>query len=747
MAFSITATPPAYMVGIRAKAAHNSIFLAGSAVVLDFSAWAANGSTATATPQAFTGSWYLRSYYGTLVTSGTLTGATSINLGSSLPCGWYRLHLTQGTSDATYGTAAGAGQFSVVPANAHFPTITTAQDSGKRGQFGDDCIVRGVTGICTYRNALTDPTNSSYETSAAANRVLDASWYNSVADPVRPRPSYGMFTSGLSNPTWATAAVPVIQRLYDNSGIEYYEVRNEPNFAESGSATATEMQNFYNTVKSARTGAKAVGPAPVNISENLIQMPGPPTVSTSYWHNFGAAVAAMNPVPLDAISFHAYNSVLGDLSLGRRSFDNLVSVLTEYGLQNLPRFHSEQGYFALNSGVLTPRQQAQWTMQLILLQEQYNVPKEHFMYFTMADTSDYTYPSEMTTGDCNAFPLAAMGRTLSAEVYGKAFTAALDFGSPGNDMMLGSRYTDPNTGDQLLALQAAGSTDLAVDLTVTGASTLTTVDCFGNTGTVTVTAGKASVPTAMEPVYVRVPSGVTAVPMDMWNAAALGPNLAVTVPAVATASGTSGNVTANAARMVDGKQSSTYGANPGAAITRTHVYAPYVDDTTGFPAWAQDTWSADQSINTVIVFCAPLWGSGGSLLDFDVQWLDADGVTWHTGPTITESVSDGDQASSANVIAHVSHAQQGNSYVENYTPGRWIYLVKLSGTVTTKAIRVAIRNATYGMNPTIAAHNAMVSGARGQFGNVFTIRELQAFNAQVAAPPPTITRYLVARTS
>lgn len=716
---------------IRSTTRQSHWFYSGESVVLNFNVWSATGQPGTGS-QAFTGNYYVRSYYGTLVTSGSLSAATSVNLGSGLPCGWYRIYLTQGTNDGTYGLSAGASHFCVVPTDAHFPTMVgvTPANAARRGHLGDDCYLHGVTLSGPRRNLIPDATNSAYLTEIQTGRTLDASWYDSIPDSVRPRPHFASFVQSVAG-AQDTGATTFITDLFDNRGITYFEgPANEP--TGNAATNATAMQAFYNKVKAVRPSAKAMGPCPVSVNYSLSQPGG-------YLPNIFANLAAMNPVPLDGITFHPYNCFNGDLTMGRKTLTDLVAILTTNGLQNLPRFNTEQGFWTLERGVFSPRLQARWTLQMYLLMEQFGIPKEHFAYFTDADTGDYTFPSEMSTGECNFLPVTAMIRTLSAEIWGKAFTAALDFGSPGNDMLLGSRYTNPNTGTQVLVFQSGGATDLTVKLTVTGASSLTVVDCFGNTSTVTVTSGVAQVPIALEPCYVRLPSGVTAVPVDLWSASVLGTDLALT----ATASASGSNSGAQANRMNSGSQLSSYYLNS-QLVSASQSNAPYVDNTGSSPAWARLDWATNQTINRVHVFATPPWQAQGTLLDFDVQWLDADGSTWHTAQTITEQAKYGTvDDTTANVLGHVTHAVQGGCTVENYHSERWAFPVTFSQ-VTTKGIRVNIRSATYGMDPTLESFNAKF-GDKTTFSNNFTIRALQAFNA--AAEPSGITRYLVARTS
>jgi len=377
---------------------------------------------------------------------------------------------------------------------------------------------------------------------------------------------------------------------------------------------------------------------------------------------------------------------------------------------------------------------------MYLMEEQYGIPKEHHALFKDRDdgwANNYGVPFNYSDGQDTWFPALAQLRAYSAELWGKTFAQAFDFGTPGNDLLQGSLFTGSD-GTGLIALMSGGATDLTVTLNVTGAATLTRVDCFGNTSTLAVTGGQVTVPLPVEPVYVRLPAGATATPVMEWDATALGSDLCRT--ATASASGPAGATDAhimNGGYLPSSYYSDEQVTSRGQVSGRTgQIMAPYIDDTGSFPAWARFDWATAQTLDRVVVFAGgPPFQSQGTLLDFDVQWLDADGTTWHTEKTITEKAQYGtvDDAT-ANVLGHVTPAEQGGCTVESYFSERWIFPVKLASKVTTTAIRLNIRNATYGGSPTVEAFNAMEGRDSTTFGNNFTIRQVQAFNATASAP-------------
>jgi hypothetical protein len=179
--------------------------------------------------------------------------------------------------------------------------------------------------------------------------------------------------------------------------------------------------------------------------------------------------------------------------------------------------------------------------------------------------------------------------------------------------------------------------------------------------------------------------------------------------------------------MVGGPIASTYYYNT-ALTTRGMQGAPYIDDTGSYPAWADVTWASAQTLDTILVIAAPPWQEQGTLLDFDVQYLLADGVTWQTAETITEpslasTVSDPNAVS----FPFVTYKGDVGCSVEQFFSGRYVFYVRLGAAVSTKGVRVFIRNATYGGN-TNALENEVLTHLTA-FGKNFTLRQISAYNS------------------
>jgi hypothetical protein len=654
-----------------------------------------------------------------------LSAATSIGLGSSLPCGWYKVFLTQSTNDATYGTAGGSGTFVVFPVDSRFPTVVgqpLAQP--RRSQQSAAHIMRGAMMHGPNRYVISDAVNYNVGapgdldniTSCIQNELL---WYHngSYQDAARPRRSIIAFvanaTATQAGRDGVTAVVQSLCNTFGAGKFWFEGPANEP--GGTGAQVATDMQTFYNTVKAANASALVIGACPVSLNS------GSRGKNQTIW----TTVAAMNPVPLDGISFHFYNCINGDLSLGRRVMDEFVADVTAAGLQNLPRFQTEQGFKTTENGTYMVRFGARWDLQMLLLFEQYGLSKEQCHLWYDRSHGFWATPHFWHLADYTPLPPVSMLRTLSAELWGKTHAAQLDFGTPGNDMMLGSRYHDAVTGADVIVLQAAGGTDHTLTFTVTGASSITQVDCMGNTSSLTVTNGKMTVQTKLEPLYLRLPAGVTATVKPKWAVTTFAGNMATA--AVATSSGGGANQTANIARVNNGVHDTAYYFN--VSSTQNDTHSPYFDDTGSFPAWLSLTWPRSLRLDRVVLFTSPPWQGQGTLTDFDVQTWN--GAAWVTQATITEPVTETtvDDANAV-VFPFVDYQDQGGCQHTSFFSDRWIFDVSFAAVATT-AVRINVRNATYGMPPTLACWTDQL-GDKLTFANNFVIREVNVFDSDLA---------------
>ncbi|MHC4503306.1 MAG: hypothetical protein ACYTFI_08385, partial [Planctomycetota bacterium] len=132
--------------------------------------------------------------------------------------------------------------------------------------------------------------------------------------------------------------------------VKYWEPRNEPNFGASGADfVENELKPFREAVKSVDPEARIMGPGTVSIGPQL----------RGWLEDFLGAGGGRY---LDAFSFHIYNGINGDLFLSRWTMDSLQEMLFRYGIGEIEKWQTEQGFFACVYGSYQPRLQGRWTM-------------------------------------------------------------------------------------------------------------------------------------------------------------------------------------------------------------------------------------------------------------------------------------------------------------------------------------------------------------------------------------------------
>lgn len=627
-----------------------------------------------------TGSTYrLLDYWGDTVASGSAASG-AIDFGTLDP-GWYRLLIERATPIATWGLSQGEGCLTVIRRDANF--LDRPANGTEAGAAFDQYQVafRSLFGMGPSRNYIddaADPAGAGWGNLDGADTWATMhETYDTHPDAARPKHQFLAFRNGTWWPSTDVGIASVVNALEDR--VSYWEGVNEPDSQSiSGGDMAVNTADFRTKVLAADATAKILGPATTTINQQTAAF-------------LEAFLAAGGGDEIDGFSFHEYNSINGDIALGRASYDTLVTLLTAHSAEDKERWVTEWGQVASNYGLFQPRMQAHWEMLAVLFREQYGITKERTSYFYDAAVSFWAYPSFWYTTSIGAFPLAAMMRTFSEEVYGKTFAERLDFGTVDNKALIGCRFSDGD--DDLLSLISGGRTDATVTLDVTGASSLTVVSCFGVTSTVAVSAGQAVVLVGMEPVHVRVPDGVTAT----VAARSYGSNLAATA--------TGDGWTTHPEYAVDGSLASPYyvgSQNP----------QPYNATDPTFPGWLVIRLGSSQTIDTVIVRCPPPWQQQGTLLDFDLQYWA--GGAWVTLETVTEVPP---------TVQFMSGMWGAGCRAESYFSDRHVFQFEFAPVTTTK-IRVYVRDATFGGAPDLLT--AGVCANRG--GKRVTITEVEVYN-------------------
>ena len=616
-------------------------------------------------------------YYGNEVTTGTFeeghTWFRPLTPNGGWKPGWYRVYLTGPQTDATYGSSYGATNFCVVRDDAHFVAMPAGDTVGGYTGEAPDFVMKGVMGLGTSRLIITDLDDPTVEIATAQQELAltQAYWSdNGIPDTARAnREPWCTFPYCDGSPEQLANVTAVVSALYPDC--KYYEgPSNEP---ARNAGTATAMQAFAAAVHAGNAGAKAIGPC---------------FVETWGWESF---LDAGGGAHCDEISFHAYNAATnGDLNLGRYSLETLTDLLASHGLSSKPLWQTESvGPGIIPYGIYHPRRARKALMETLLF-EQYGVPRERNNWWYDISHGFWDVPAWIENGDGSLEPAVVLGRVLAEETWGKPYSAALDFGTIGNAMYLGSVYSGAS-GKTVVLMATSYMTGASVTLEITGdAGPFTVVDGFGRERDIPLSKQKLTVSLTDVPSYVRLPVGATVTVYRVNGHSPLGLTASVS-PSATTKQidGATWNVIAD-----DGYLTS-YGPQTGAApgVGRSAV-----------PGNTTLIWVGDRTIERVVIWCEA-WQPHGTLIDFDVQTYD--GVGWTTRKTVTKPdppwfsfrTDDTTQA----------------CFEETFWDEQWIFDVELDTPVSCSGVRLNVRQASYGGEP--LPDNEIADGQGGGQGD------------------------------
>lgn len=623
----------------------------------------------------------VRDYYGHRLDSGPAGAVLTPKVAAP---GWYKLYLYGAANRTNWADVVGGTTFVIFRNNTNFPALPDQKTPGGFASPAADEVMRGLTGMGPQRHSVRDASKPEEEIKKLEPDIaLDKQFYLPF-DPFRKRVLLIAFPNGTKD----LAGVRKIVEHFQND-VKYWEPRNEPNGGSSGADFAVkEMKPFHDLVKSVNPKLKVLGPGTVSIGPQLLP----------WIEDFLQAGGAQS---IDAFSFHAYNTVNGDVWLARKALDALNVLLARYGADKLEKWQTEQGFFAAMYGSYQPTHQGRWTMVQMMVYEQYGLPKEHNHLWYDKSHGFWDFPTWWENDDGGLNPAAPLMRVWSEELYGTQFKKAFDFGPVGNRLYVGNLFAGP--GRAVAAFMSAGSTDGEAALKVSGGGPLHVVSAFGVERELAVAAGRAFLPVPELPVYVELTPGQTieVVPPD-W-----GPNLARRPGVTAASSGLPDDPqdkkrNNDIGKIINGDLENWY-------YTQKKDDHPWRSNVTHYPAWVEVRWPAPAQVGRVIVFAAPPWQSQGTLLDYELQYNR--GGAWVTLARVQEP------AQTFKVFTPSTRTT-----VDSFHSERWVFQHHFRP-VTTDKIRLLVHDVTWGGGAT-----KDVADAGGQTGlHQITLREIEIY--------------------
>ncbi len=597
----------------------------------------------------------VRNFDGDLVASGA--ASETINLPPQGP-GWYKLTVYGATEDPKLGSAIAGTTYCVFRKDPRFPPVPDRSVSGGAYPSFDEPM-RGVLGMGPQRLFVQDASKPDEAIERLRGDIaLDRKYYLPY-DPVRKRVLMIAFPNGTKD---LEGVRKIVSAFKDE--VRYWEPRNEPNGGSSGADFALkEMKPFYERVKSVDPKLKVMGPGTVSI--------GPVGGGLSWIEDF---LKAGGGKFIDVFSFHAYNTLNGDLPMARLGMDSLHALLVKYRLGDIEKWQTEQGYFAAMYGAYLPGHQGRWTMLEMMVYEQYGIPKEHNHLWYDRSHGFWDFPTWWENEDGSLNPAGPLMRVWAEELYGKRFTRAYDLGTPGNRLALGSLFS--GGGRQTAAFMSAGSVDHKIRLRVTGTEELRTISAFGVPSALPVRGGYATLNAPNLPVYVELSPGMTITPEPTsW-----GPDLALQEGVEITSSGTGAhpvdkNIPNDIRKIANGVLENWY-------WTQQPKDQAWMDDTPTFPAWVHIELPKEQPVSRVVIYSGNPWQWMGSLLDYELQVEKGGG--WVTIEHVKESPR------TFKVYTPITRTS-----VDSYARDRWVFEHHFP-TVTTRRVRLVVHDVTWG---------------------------------------------------
>lgn len=490
-----------------------------------------------------------------------------------------------------------------------------------------------------------------------------------------------MTTPTLIGNSYFNGVKGVVETLYPD--VKYYEgPSNEPDIR---SFTVLAMGTFQAAVHAGNAAAKAMGPCPVHTDD-----------IPTFIANGGLAYC-------DVFSLHDYDTFGGsvyDMHNARRLIDlNVKTPLANAGRSDIEIWQTEAGNDGVDQRVYSPRR-ARNLLLHVLLWEQYGIAREHNPVWYDKSHGFFDVPVWLVNIDGSLQPQCTLWRVLAEETWGQLHDAIMDFGALGNFVFAGSIYAAPSGASTAVIWAASAMPACTVTLTVTGTtSPLTVSDCEGKLSTVAVVKGRATVPVADVPTYVRLPVGVS---VEVYSCLDWPAN---------DVNGQGFDDAPRAVGLVSGAATGPW--SPSQTIAAPFVNGVEYRNAFGYvgpsahalPDTALLTWPQSSRADRLLIFGAPPSGPYNGLLDFDVQ-TSVDGTNWVTQATVTKT--------GPFTVLHGSDLTNSGSQRESSYDDQWIFNVKFPRPVAFKAVRLYVRATTYGHGPDEASAISMGSGSTSQ---------------------------------
>lgn len=492
--------------------------------------------------------------------------------------------------------------------------------------------------------------------------------------------------------TYLAGVTQVVSALYPYGVTRFEGPSNEPTI---GAGPAHALYLFQEAVHAGNASAKAMGPCAVSLDDSN---------TSDSWSQFVAQCQADGFTP-DIISSHAYNDIVqGDINCGRANLSSWLSRIAPLGVTELWQTESQ---WVLTSvyGVHHPRRAAREIIMRLLFEE-YGIPREQNNPWYDTSHGFWGIPAFFENADLSLQPIAALYRVLAEETWGMTYQSAYSLPSSATKMMLAQRYSG-SSGDCAVFQLDSWIPGATVTLNVSGASSLTVSDGFGNLSTIAVSGGVAVVPLSDCPTYVRLPSGVsiTVATVNGWNPA----EAVLPAPASCTLGGSSTSV------PIDGSWLNNYANGGSSWVSAYPSGGGMVSSSHGLPDTAVFNFTTTQNISRVLIWCGPVWQKASTMLTFTIDMSSDGGSTWATKYSFDDSAS-------CTSFLFGSDSSNTGTQRETTWHEQWIFDCPLGLPISCNAVRISCSAASYGGEPDSAS---VTTGGQGYATPQIVLQEVQ----------------------
>lgn len=293
--------------------------------------------------------------------------------------------------------------------------------------------------------------------------------------------------------------VTALLKQYPNAPI--LEIVNEPNLRMSVEKYVALLKTCFDAAKKVNPKVQIMGPTQCGTELNWFE---------SFFKNGGGK-------SVDIVSVHTYernNSM--DVAHWNWKFDRLREIMAQYKCGDKPLYQTEHGFLGDYHGpILRHRWQARSLNLELMTLAQHGIGLDRYYYYYVNEGGFANFSSYLVDGDRELFPAAVINRTRTHFIGDKTFDHALNFGEPGNWLVVGSVFRGGQ--NDVIELENCGALR-PVDVQLTLPSTAHAYDCFGNPVALPRKGAVASFPVGMYPSYITVPRGAnTAVSLPSFG--------------------------------------------------------------------------------------------------------------------------------------------------------------------------------------------------------------------------------------